>query len=325
MRYQNQVPWATLTLLLILQANTIGGNLQPALCGKSDDGTRYYFTPFPKGEPPRLKVVARQTVDGFNCTYVRQYLKPPSSNVMEPEMGVFTVNDEAGCRDYRARPTIGDTFNFKEFFPSVYEDRTLHGPKWQRSLPPSHPARSTAERLWRENKLVIADIGEEPAPNGVYYGFDGDGLEVILRFDENSQLRNVEGQLIDRFNTVYYTMIGKAIHSFFRGDEEYHKATVLLEPVDPKKFNGRRESFSYARIDTIKGKPFDSSKLAELLGLTRTKKFRAVKPSARRRAWDSLRAAIGFRGQGYSDLQMGLLSKDDTDEEDSDESQSDMV
>ncbi|KAF4698598.1 hypothetical protein FOZ62_001550 [Perkinsus olseni] len=320
MGYQNQVPWATLTL--VLQASIIGGNPQPTLVGESDDGTRYYFAPFPKSTPSRLKVAARQTVDGFNCTYVRQYLKPPSSNIMEPEMGVFTMNDAEGFRDYRAVATIGDTFRFKQFIPSVRVDRTQDRPK---SLPSSHPAFSTAERLWRENRLVVADIGEEPAPNGVYYGFDGDGREVTLRFDENSKVKRVEGQLIGQFNTMYYTMMGKAIHSFFYGDEEYNKATVFLEPVDPKKFNGKRESFPYSRIDTIKGKPFDSTNLPELLGLTRTKMFEAAKPSAGSRAWDSFRAALGFRRQAYKNLQMGLLSDDDTDEEEFDESQSDMV
>ncbi|KAF4727743.1 hypothetical protein FOZ62_027419 [Perkinsus olseni] len=322
MGYQNQVPWAALTLLLTLQVNIIGGNPQPTLVGESDDGTRYYFLPFPKGTPDRRQVAARQTVDGFNCTYVKLFLEPPASNVMEPEMGIFTMNDAEGFRDYLAVATIGDTFRFKRIIPSVRVERMQHR---QRSLPSSHPARSTAERLWRENKLFVADIGEEPAPNGVYYGFDGYGVEVTLRFDENSKVKSVEGQLIDRFNTMYYTMMGKAIHSFFHGDEKYNKETVLLEPVDPKKFNGRRESFPYARINTIKGQPFDSSNLAELLGLTKTKKFGAAKPSAGRRAWDSLRASVGFRRSAYKNLQMGLLSDDDTEEKDFDESPSDMV
>ncbi|KAF4723661.1 hypothetical protein FOZ62_001925 [Perkinsus olseni] len=125
-----------------------------------------------------------------------------------------------------------------------------------------------------ENELFLTDE-EGPAPNGVYYGFTGDGTRATVEFNKTAQVKHVkvDGPDKRRYNEFLFAMVGKAIHGAFRKDwDRSGMAHVLLEPVDREKFNGSRESFSHAQINTVEGRPFTTMDLPRLFGKASTAK-----------------------------------------------------
>ncbi|KAF4742312.1 hypothetical protein FOZ63_010108 [Perkinsus olseni] len=87
---------------------------------------------------------------------------------------------------------------------------------------------------------------------------------------------------------------------------------LILEPIDPNKFNGSRQGFKQARMPTIEGLLFDSSGLPGLLGLTKDSKFDVAR-SQMRRSFRAIRnMACRFRRQGKDGLMNKLLGENDT-------------
>ncbi|KAF4703229.1 hypothetical protein FOZ62_011429, partial [Perkinsus olseni] len=177
---------------------------------------------------------------------------------------------------------------------------------------------STAKRLWKENQLLLTE-NEGPAPNGVYYGFNAAGTEVTMKFNENAQVEHVQGLEHTGFNKLYYTMIGKAMRCVLDEYGGYYRARVFLEPVDPKKFNGSKESFPYARLNTVVGQPFNSNSLPQLLSLTETSKVDIVKSALVRSVTRARNAASRFKRHGKDDLGTEFVMQDDTEDRDSDD------
>ncbi|KAF4661933.1 hypothetical protein FOZ61_002854 [Perkinsus olseni] len=225
------------------------------------------------------------------------------------------MNDVDGCKHYQARATISDKIHFKSFKPFVPVRRMLYGTK---SLPSDHPSVSTAKRLWKESQLFLTE-NEGSAPNGVYYGFNAAGTEVTIRFNENAQVEHVQGLEHTGFNELYYTMIGKAMRCVFYKYGGYYQARLFLEPVDPKKFNGSKESFPYARLNTVVGQPFNSNSLPQLLSLTETSKLDIVKSTLVRGVTRARNAASRFKRHGKDGLGNEIVVQDDTDERDPDD------
>ncbi|KAF4708172.1 hypothetical protein FOZ62_006159, partial [Perkinsus olseni] len=157
----------------------------------------------------------------------------------------------------------------------------------------------------------------KPVPNGVYHGFIKHGLRATIEFDDNSQVKNVEvrGPQAKRYNELNYTMLGKALMGAFGRAQEF-SVYLILEPVDPTKFDGSRQTFSRARMNTIEGWPVESGQLPDLLGLRRTRRFNAAR-SRIARASKAIRNAVSrFRRRGKDGLNDILVTEDDTEEDD---------
>ncbi|KAF4704428.1 hypothetical protein FOZ63_001942 [Perkinsus olseni] len=317
MPQHRQIPFLSLTLLLVLQGKVASGLRSPVFVGESGAGTRYYFEPLTEDGSFYAKRLDRHTVDGFYCEHVRHSLGPRrASGVVQ--MAAYTVDAEEGSKQYWTRANIDRNFSFEAFIP------LRRG--WQgQPLLRGDPVLSTAESLWTDNQLLLADA-EEPAPNGVYYGFNEDGVEATLRFDRTSQLTGVKLDPSNqgRYNEFIYAMVGKAIRgSFYKNRNSYDAAHLLLEPVDRKKFDGSRESFSSARLDTVKGWPFPIQSLPDLL-ITESK-LKAVSSRIVRRLSPLRNHLSKFRRHGKDGLKRRLVEQDDAGKRAPDDDTSHMV
>ncbi|KAF4696320.1 hypothetical protein FOZ60_001445 [Perkinsus olseni] len=152
-------------------------------------------------------------------------------------------------------------------------------------------------------------------PNGVYYGFNEDGVEATVEFDGTSQLTSVKLDASNqgRYNEFIYAMAGKAIRgSFYKDRNSSDAAHLLLEPVDREKFDGSRKSFPHARLNTIEGWPFAIERLADLLN---TKSKLKVIGSRVVRRLSYLRNPISrFNRHGKDGLKNSLLGEDHAEE-----------
>ncbi|KAF4696319.1 hypothetical protein FOZ60_001444 [Perkinsus olseni] len=297
MPQHRQIPFLSLTLLLALEGEVVRGHRNPVIVGESGAGTRYYFEPLTEDGSLYAKRLGRQTVDGLSCEYVRHSLRPRR----DPEavnLAVYRVDDMEGTKSYRAQGNTNHPFPF--FVLSPLGQRFLGN----LTLP-------ILQSLWTGNQLLLADA-EEPAPNGVYYGFNEDGVEATVEFDGASQLTGVKLDASNRgrYNEFIYAMVGKAIQgSFYKDRNPSGGAHLLLEPVDREKFNGSRESFLNARINTIEGEPFAIERLPDLL--TTKSKLKAASSRVVRRL-DYLRKSLSSsRRYGKDFLKYGLLEGTD--------------
>ncbi|KAF4696323.1 hypothetical protein FOZ60_001448 [Perkinsus olseni] len=125
-------------------------------------------------------------------------------------------------------------------------------------LLPSDPILSTANRLFDENQLYVIESDDKPPPNSVYYGFNKNGnydVQVVRRFDVNSRVEDVK--VVNsrglRYKRMHYMILGKVIIGTLLTKRSARRIYFLLEPVDPSDFDGTRESFSRARINTVRG------------------------------------------------------------------------
>ncbi|KAF4709570.1 hypothetical protein FOZ63_002582, partial [Perkinsus olseni] len=137
------------------------------------------------------------------------------------------------------------------------------------------------------------------------------------RFDATSQVKHVKVN-IKKLNELNYTMVGEAVMGLF-GRNGWSEVSLILEPIDPKKFDGSRESFSRARINTIEGWHVERGRLPDALGLASFDPFKAA--SCRiSRAFRLIRnAASRFRRKGKDGLKDRLLTKGDTEGDNSDD------
>ncbi|EER08053.1 hypothetical protein Pmar_PMAR015109 [Perkinsus marinus ATCC 50983] len=156
---------------------------------------------------------------------------------------------------------------------------------------------------------------EEPAPNGVYYGFSEDGFEATIKFDGRSRIKEVrvndpQGEV----TKLIFTMIGKAIKSYFGIPGETRFVNLIVEPVDRTKFDGTKESFHGARLNTMVGQPFDRSHLRRLFGLKEPGKLKRMR-SRIARSITSIRKPGAFlhRRTMRDGMEERLLAQDDTD------------
>ncbi|EER07685.1 hypothetical protein Pmar_PMAR024093 [Perkinsus marinus ATCC 50983] len=296
--------------ILVLQAGIMGQRQQqPVLLGKSPMGTRYYFELVPKEMSLAVSNMDDREVDGFHCYYTKSYVKA-SKKSKKYDARLYTVDDTIGYKDFKASGKIADETCFETFTPLSGVDKGLQ------PLFPAHPIVITANRLCTENELLLSEAEEEPAPNGVYYGFIGDELEATIKFDEESQIQHVEVDARQgwRHNVLTFKMIGKAINCVFTKEGSSEEVGLIVEPVDPNTFNGTRESFALARLNTIVGQTFDRSDLRDLLGLT--KKFKAVASRVRKgiRGIRELRLMPSRRSR--DELRIRLLTEADTEADD---------
>ncbi|KAF4728657.1 hypothetical protein FOZ63_007001, partial [Perkinsus olseni] len=193
-----------LTVILVLQGKMTSSRRSPVLVGESGAGTRYYFQLTAESGVIRTKRIGRQTVDGLYCEYVK-HCQGPRRDSKGVEVAVYRVDAVEGSKQYWARASIDHRFRFVDFIP------LRRG--WQgQPLLRGNPVLSTAESLWTDNQLLLA-YAEEPASNGVYYGFNEDGVEATVEFDGASQLTGVKLDAPNRgrYNEFIYAMVGKAI------------------------------------------------------------------------------------------------------------------
>ncbi|KAF4679529.1 hypothetical protein FOZ63_025988 [Perkinsus olseni] len=314
MRAHSPTLGRSFTVMLAYQMKVIWSVQQQSLLGMSEEGTRYYFELCPKGMAANVESVARQTVDGFNCHHVRPYLEPHESS-KDCLIWIYTMDDSMGYKQYWAPGKIGRKTCFETLTP------VANGKQGTRPLQPDHPVVSTANRLCTENQLLLTENEEKPVPNGVYYGFTEGGLEATLRFNGESRLEHVEvgGPQKRRYNELIYNMFGKAINCVFGREGESKVLDLILEPVDPTKFDGSKESFSRARMNTLGGRPFDSKSLPSLLGLSKSSKLEAVTSRAVRRFRAIRNSASVFRRDRRDAMAKKLLggSPSDTEDEES--------
>ncbi|KAF4742311.1 hypothetical protein FOZ63_010107 [Perkinsus olseni] len=202
MRHHPRIPCLGSALVLALVAKIPSGNWQPVLVGESDDGTRYYFEPWPRGMTTNIESVARQTVDGFDCDYIKAY-REPCKGSKEYHIWMHTVDNAKGYKQFWSPAELGYRTCFNTFTPSK------PGRMGKRSLPSNDPVASTANRLCTRNQLLLTENEEKPAPEGVYYGFIEDDLEAIISFHENSQVKHVKIADPNKvpYNEVIYSML----------------------------------------------------------------------------------------------------------------------
>ncbi|KAF4668010.1 hypothetical protein FOZ61_007309 [Perkinsus olseni] len=302
------------TAMLVYQMKVIWSVQQQSLLGMSEEGTRYYFELWPKGMAPNVESVARQTVDGFNCHHVRPYLEPDESS-KDCLIWIYTMDDSMGYKQYWAPGKIGHKTCFKTLTP------VATGKQRTSPLQPDHSVVLTANRLCKENQLLLTENEEKPVPNGVYYGFTEGGLEATLRFNGESRLEHVEvgGPQKGRYNDLIYNMLGKAINGVFGRQGESKVVDFILEPVDPTEFDGSKESFPRARMNTMEGQPFDGNNLPSLLGLSKRGKLEFVKSRAARSFRAIRNSTFGFRRDRRDAMAYKRLddSSNDTEDEDS--------
>ncbi|KAF4696321.1 hypothetical protein FOZ60_001446 [Perkinsus olseni] len=120
--------------------------------------------------------------------------------------------------------------------------------------------------LISKDRMYVTENADKPAPNAMYFGFNEEGLQATVQFDETSQVRKVRVNA-ESCETFEYTMLGKAIVGFFYSSKPKAQFGVILEPVDPEKFDGSKESFSRARINTIVGWHGKAEEVYEALSL----------------------------------------------------------
>ncbi|EER12087.1 hypothetical protein Pmar_PMAR019193 [Perkinsus marinus ATCC 50983] len=235
-------------------------------------GVRYYFDPWPKGMGLSVSELDSREVNGFSCHHTRPSLVPFKYS-QSGSAWLYTVSDIRGFREYHtsgniARETCFETFTHAE-----------RGKQRAKILSLEHPVVTTANQLCAGGELVLSMAEEEPAPNGVYYGFTEDGLEVTIKFDGRSRIKEVRmnGPKRERYTELIFSMIGKAISCVFGIQGEDGVTDLIVEPVDPTKFNGTKESFQSARLNTMVGQPFDPSNLRRLFGLSEPGKLKRLR------------------------------------------------
>ncbi|KAF4701773.1 hypothetical protein FOZ62_008360 [Perkinsus olseni] len=162
--------------------------------------------------------------------------------------------------------------------------------------------------------MYVTENAAKPAPNGIYYGFNEEGFRATVYFDATSQVKRVRVNLRS-CNGFHYTMLGKAVVGFF--SKPSFQLGLILEPVDPDKFDDSTESFSRARINTIEGWKGGKEALYEALGASSFKPLEAIS-----RVFRSVRnAASRFRRRAKDGLKGHLLTEGDTEEYSSDDDQ----
>ncbi|KAF4742310.1 hypothetical protein FOZ63_010106 [Perkinsus olseni] len=269
----------SLILALALKGIVIvGGNRHPVptLVGSSEEGTRYYIQLHPEG-----KVTSTETEegyaanDGFICHRYRLYQK--KLKIQErAHIYIYTMDDVKGFKVHSASASAGCETRCGGV---LFELRNAES---DTSVQCDEPIVSTVNRLFLGNDLLLTGE-EEPAPNGVYYGFDEGGLGATVKFDEKSRVIHikVDGPQRVAYNEFLYTMVGEAIHASLGVQESSDSTVLVLEPVDPNYFNGTRDSFTRARINTVAGRPFDSDRLPTMLGLNKARKDSRSRPVRR--------------------------------------------
>ncbi|KAF4668008.1 hypothetical protein FOZ61_007307 [Perkinsus olseni] len=246
----------------------VEGNRQsvPTLVGSSEEGTRYYIQLHPEGKVTTTETEEGYAAnDGFICHRYRLYQKKVKSE-QRAHIYIYTMDDVKGFKVYSASASAAwQTRSGAVLFELRHAEADA-------SVQSDEPIVSAANRLCLENDLLLAGE-EEPAPNGVYYGFNEDGLRAMVKFDRMSRVSHikVDGPLRLAYNEFLYTTVGKAIHASFGVQESSDSTVLILEPVDPHHFNGTRDSFTQARINTVAGRPFDSDRLSSMLGLNKAR------------------------------------------------------
>ncbi|KAF4679530.1 hypothetical protein FOZ60_014941 [Perkinsus olseni] len=250
---------------------TVVGVLQqhqvPTLVGDSGDGTRYYFLLRPRGQAMRVYLSEGYNLNASLACYDSRLYQEPARGSKKASMYMYTVNDKKGSNAYSTSLRVDQGTCFGAVLGAEgAENRTAA------SLDDYVVA--TANSLCAGKRLLLATEEERPAPNGVYYGFDGDGLEVTVRFDQKSRVRyiKVDDPGKTGYTELFYTMVGEALHGFFVTKRGHERTVLMLEPVDPDKFNGSKKNFPDARLNTIEGEPVDSNNLLKILGLNKAKK-----------------------------------------------------
>ncbi|KAF4696324.1 hypothetical protein FOZ60_001449 [Perkinsus olseni] len=295
--------WAShlcFTLMLASQLKSLQGQHEPIIVGESEEGTRYYIEPWPPYMERNMEGIRRHTVDGFDCYFMRPYLSPARSEAAwhgECHLTIYTVDDMRGAKQCS---TSGyRLFGTAKSIESGYERET-----W---LPADHPRVCDVRRLLKTKRVFVTENAAKPEPSGMYYGFNEAGFRAKIEFDATSQVKHVKVNIKGiRRVELHHGTDGAGI-------------SLILEPIDPKTFDGSRESFSRARINTIEGWHVERGQLLDALGLASFDLFKAA--SCRiSRAFRSIRnAASRFRRKGKDGLKDRLLTKGDTEGDNSDD------
>lgn len=262
-----------INLVLALQASTTRPAeklLSPFLLGKSHNGTRYYFQLWPKGMSLCGWDIDLRQVDGVNCNYMIPHLQP-SKDEKEYSVWLSTMDDKEGSKEFEFSGKTRAKACFKTFYAIAPDEERA------KRLPSKHSVVSTANRLCLDNELLLSRAVEYPTPNGIYYGFNDKGLEATMKFDGESLIKNVEigGPQRWRYDGLIFNMIGKAISCELLTNGQSTMTFLILEPVDPTKFDGTKSSFPRARLNTMVGQPFDSNNIQQLFGLPESSKLGA--------------------------------------------------
>ncbi|KAF4711450.1 hypothetical protein FOZ63_033623, partial [Perkinsus olseni] len=168
--------------------------------------------------------------------------------------------------------------------------------------------------LIKRDRMYVTENAAKPAPNGIYYGFNEEGFRATIYFDATSQVKQVRVNLRN-CNQIHYTMLGKGLVGFFSTPS--FQFGLVLEPVDPEKFDGSTEGFSRARINTIEGWKGGKAAVYEALGSSSFKPLEGIS-----RVFNRVRnAASRFRRRGKDGLKDQLLTEGDTEEGSSDDDQ----
>ncbi|KAF4705200.1 hypothetical protein FOZ63_025929 [Perkinsus olseni] len=269
-------------------SRTVVGVLQqqqvPTLVGDSGEGTRYYFLLRSRGQAMRVYLSEGYHLNASLACYDSRLYQEPARGSNKASMYMYSVDDKKGSKAYSTslRADQGTCFG-AVLGAEGAENRTAAS---------RHHVVATANSLCAGKRLLLAMEEQRPAPNGVYYGFDGDGLEVTVGFDRESRVRYIKVDDPDKtgYTELFYTMVGKALHGFFVTERGHERTVLMLEPVDPGKFNGSKKNFPDARLNTFEGEPVDSNNLLKILGLNKANRLERVRRSVVR-GFRSIRGA----------------------------------
>ncbi|KAF4758054.1 hypothetical protein FOZ63_034172, partial [Perkinsus olseni] len=299
MRYHRHAASLGLTLMLALQMNIMRGQHEPVVVGESENGTRYYIEAWPPLMRRNTEGMRRHTVDGIACAFMRPYLsRNHAKDKREWQKGwqwwVYTVDDVKGSKQYlkpqRREPLQTDPFTGSGFAWCRVQTTGLKNVK----------------DLISKDRMYVTENVDKPAPNAMYFGFNEKGLQATVQFDETSQVRKVRVNA-ESCETFEYTMLGKAIFGFFYSSKPKAQFGMILEPVDPEKFDGSKESFSRARINTIVGWHGKAEEVYEALSLN---SFEPLKGARSRisRVFKTVRHAASTFRKSRDGLATKLLS-----------------
>ncbi|KAF4756638.1 hypothetical protein FOZ62_005247 [Perkinsus olseni] len=309
MRYHRHAASLGLTLTLALQMRITSGQHEPVVVGETENGTRYYVEPWPPCMRRNRDGIRRHTVNDIECMFMRPYLeRNEAKGKAEWQKGwqwwVYVVDDVRGSKQYMIPERRG------ELPGGLFPPNSGSGFAWSPILQTIDQKLVTD--LIKRDRMFVTQNADKPAPNGIYYGFNEEGLQAIVQFDKTSQVKQVSVNW-KSCGLFHYTMLGKAVVGFFSDPKSTFG--LILEPVDREKFDGSRESFSRARINTIEGWKGDKAAVYEALGSPSFKPLEAVS-----KVFRTLRnSASRFRRRGKDGLKDQLLTKDDTEEGSSDD------
>ncbi|KAF4648653.1 hypothetical protein FOL47_002951 [Perkinsus chesapeaki] len=307
---------AVVPLLLVMQAKSISSlddelALAPLLMGHSDpDGTRYYIKLGPQGTHFTSGANRGYQVDSLSCSPLELFEKKVDPS--EPaRMVVYAVDKKYGFFNFQPDLRISHASFVDKLTrrTSVLKNGEMLD---QYTVDAADQTVVTLNELYNAGELhYVGESNNRPASNTLYYGFTNDGFDIQISTDEKGLITSVKKNDLSgvKYLWLAYTMAGKAMMVTL-SNLNVQKRYIVLEPVDKDKFDGTRESFPAARLDTLEGRALPPGELAGLLNLKRNT---GIKPTSRTGIMNRLRARVPIVGSletGKDGLKGKLLQED---------------